>query len=106
MDCCCLRGWCRLVLAADSVTCSQVPFLDASLTCSFLQCRKLLAKPEIEDEFLRMCRQNEKELEALPCLYASLEAETWSSVEDLIRLIKEKVSEEQRKTVWIDEDQL
>lgn len=53
-----------------------------------------------------MCRQNEKELEALPCLYAPLEAEAWSSVEDLLRIIKEKVSEEQRKTIWIDEEQL
>ncbi|XP_044289733.1 caspase recruitment domain-containing protein 11 isoform X3 [Varanus komodoensis] len=68
--------------------------------------RKLLPKPEIEDELLRMCRQNEKELEGLPCLYASLEADTWSSIEDLPRIIKEKVWEEQQKTIWIDEDQL
>uniref|UniRef100_A0A8D0GCI1 Caspase recruitment domain-containing protein 11 n=1 Tax=Sphenodon punctatus TaxID=8508 RepID=A0A8D0GCI1_SPHPU len=68
--------------------------------------RKLLPKPETEDELLRMCRQNEKELESLPCLYASLEAETWSSIEDLLRIIKERIGEEQRKTVWIDEDQL
>ncbi|XP_077172580.1 caspase recruitment domain-containing protein 11 isoform X1 [Paroedura picta] len=68
--------------------------------------RKLLPKPEVEEELLRMCRQNEKELEALPCLYAPLEADMWSSVEDLVRIIKEKVSEEQRKTVWIDEEQL
>ncbi|XP_053132095.1 caspase recruitment domain-containing protein 11 isoform X2 [Hemicordylus capensis] len=68
--------------------------------------RKLLPKPEIEDEFLRMCRQNEKELEGLPCLYASLEAESWSSIEDLLRIIKEKVWEEQQKTIWIEEDQL
>ncbi|KAH0631998.1 hypothetical protein JD844_019980 [Phrynosoma platyrhinos] len=68
--------------------------------------RKLLPKPEIEEEFLPMCRQNEKELEGLPCLYASLEADAWSSVEDLLRIIKEKVAEEQQKTIWIDEDQL
>ncbi|RMC17646.1 hypothetical protein DUI87_05310 [Hirundo rustica rustica] len=68
--------------------------------------RKLLPKPETEDEFLRMCRLKEKELEALPCLYASVEAEAWSSIEDLIRTIKDRIGEEQRKTVWIDEDQL
>ncbi|XP_061455453.1 caspase recruitment domain-containing protein 11 [Rhineura floridana] len=68
--------------------------------------RKLLPKPEVEDEVLRMCRQNEKELEGLPCLYASLEADTWNSIEDLLRSIKEKVWEEQQKTIWIDEDQL
>ncbi|KAH1183845.1 hypothetical protein KIL84_014461 [Mauremys mutica] len=68
--------------------------------------RKLLPKPETEEEFLRMCRQKEKELETLPCLYATLEADMWSSIEDLIRIIKEKIGEEQRKTIWIDEDQL
>uniref|UniRef100_A0A8C4U4C3 Caspase recruitment domain-containing protein 11 n=1 Tax=Falco tinnunculus TaxID=100819 RepID=A0A8C4U4C3_FALTI len=68
--------------------------------------RKLLPKPETEDEFLRMCRLKEKELEALPCLYASVEADAWSSIEDLIRTIKDKIGEEQRKTIWIDEDQL
>ncbi|XP_036598174.1 caspase recruitment domain-containing protein 11 isoform X1 [Trichosurus vulpecula] len=68
--------------------------------------RKLLPRPETEEEFLRVCRQKEKELEALPCLYASVEVDMWSSVEDLIRVIKEKIGEEQRKTIWIDEDQL
>uniref|UniRef100_H9GE08 Caspase recruitment domain-containing protein 11 n=1 Tax=Anolis carolinensis TaxID=28377 RepID=H9GE08_ANOCA len=68
--------------------------------------RKLLPKPEIEEELLPMCRQNEKELEGLPCLYASLEADAWSSLEDLLRIIKEKVAEEQHKTIWIDEEQL
>uniref|UniRef100_A0A8B9DYT4 Caspase recruitment domain-containing protein 11 n=1 Tax=Anser cygnoides TaxID=8845 RepID=A0A8B9DYT4_ANSCY len=68
--------------------------------------RKLLPKPETEDEFLRMCRLKEKELEALPCLYASVEADAWSSIEDLIRVIKDKIGEEQRKTIWVDEDQL
>ncbi|XP_067329818.1 caspase recruitment domain-containing protein 11-like [Anolis sagrei] len=68
--------------------------------------RKLLPKPEIEEELLPMCRQNEKELEGLPCLYASLEADAWSSIEDLLRIIKEKVAEEQQKTIWIDEEQL
>ncbi|KAJ7401952.1 Caspase recruitment domain-containing protein 11 [Pitangus sulphuratus] len=68
--------------------------------------RKLLPKPEAEDEFLRMCRLKEKELEALPCLYASVEADAWSSIEDLIRTIKDRIIEEQRKTIWVDEDQL
>lgn len=53
-----------------------------------------------------MCRQNEKELEGLPCLYTPLEAELWNSLEDLLRIIKDKVGEEQRKTIWVDEDQL
>ncbi|XP_017658258.1 caspase recruitment domain-containing protein 11 [Nannospalax galili] len=68
--------------------------------------RKLLPRPETEEEFLRMCRLKEKELEALPCLYATVEADMWSSVEELLRILKDKISEEQRKTIWVDEDQL
>ncbi|KAG8145737.1 hypothetical protein E2320_012226 [Naja naja] len=68
--------------------------------------RKLLPKPELEEELLRTCRQNEKELEGLPCLYASLETDLWSSLEDLLRIIKDKVWEEQQKTIWVDEEQL
>ncbi|KAF4015966.1 hypothetical protein G4228_007034 [Cervus hanglu yarkandensis] len=68
--------------------------------------RKMLPRPETEDEFLRLCRLKEKELEALPCLYATVEADMWGSVEELLRVIKDKIAEEQRKTVWVDEDQL
>lgn len=65
--------------------------------------RRLLSKQENEEEFLRSCRQKEKELEALPCLYATIEADAWSTTDDLIRVIKERIAEEQRKTIWIDE---
>uniref|UniRef100_A0A8C5SPB6 Caspase recruitment domain family member 11 n=1 Tax=Laticauda laticaudata TaxID=8630 RepID=A0A8C5SPB6_LATLA len=68
--------------------------------------RKLLPKPELEEELLRTCRHNEKELEGLPCLYALLETDLWSSLEDLLRIIKDKVWEEQQKTIWVDEEQL
>ncbi|KAG3278313.1 CARD11 [Ictidomys tridecemlineatus] len=36
--------------------------------------RKLLPPPEKEEEFLGVCLLKEKELEALPCLYATVEA--------------------------------
>lgn len=72
----------------------------------FLARRKMLSRPETEEEFLRLCRLKEKELEALPCLYASVEADMWGSVEELLRVIKDKIGDEQRKTVWVDEDQL
>lgn len=68
--------------------------------------RKMLPRPDTEEEFLRLCRLKEKELEALPCLYATVETDMWGSVEELLRVVKDKVSEEQRKTVWVDEDQL
>ncbi|XP_032183354.1 caspase recruitment domain-containing protein 11 isoform X1 [Mustela erminea] len=68
--------------------------------------RKMLPRPETEEEFLRLCRLKEKELEALPCLYATVEADMWGSVEELLRVIKDKINEEQRKTIWVDEGQL
>ncbi|XP_074170087.1 caspase recruitment domain-containing protein 11 isoform X2 [Rhinolophus sinicus] len=68
--------------------------------------KKMLPRPETEEEFLRLCRLKEKELEALPCLYATVEADMWGSVEELLRVIKDKIGEEQRKTIWVDEDQL
>lgn len=74
-----------------------------SLACAR---RKMLPRPETEEEFLRLCRLKEKELEALPCLYATVETDMWGGVEELLRVIKDKIGEEQRKTVWVDEDQL
>ncbi|XP_004617407.2 caspase recruitment domain-containing protein 11 [Sorex araneus] len=68
--------------------------------------RKLLPRLDTEDEFLRVCRRKEKELESLPCLYATVEPDAWSSVDELLRVLKDKITEEQRKTVWVDEDQL
>nr|DBA20182.1 TPA: hypothetical protein GDO54_015898 [Pyxicephalus adspersus] len=66
--------------------------------------RRLLSKQENEEEFLRTCRQKEKELEALPCLYATIEADAWNTADDFIRIVKEKIAEEQRKTIWIDDE--
>lgn len=66
----------------------------------------MLPRPETEEEFLRLCRRKEKELEALPCLYATIEVDAWSSVDELLRVLKDRIAEEQRKTVWVDEDQL
>ncbi|XP_071976920.1 caspase recruitment domain-containing protein 11 [Engystomops pustulosus] len=65
--------------------------------------RRLLSKQENEEEFLRTCRQKEKELESLPCLYVTIEADGWNTIDDLIRVIKERIAEEQRKTIWIED---
>ncbi|KAG7491962.1 hypothetical protein MATL_G00009490 [Megalops atlanticus] len=68
--------------------------------------RRLPLKVDSEEEFLKTCRMKEKELEALPCLYASVEPDSWSGVEDLLKVIKDKIFEEQRKTVWVEQDLL
>uniref|UniRef100_A0A674N6J4 Caspase recruitment domain family, member 11 n=1 Tax=Takifugu rubripes TaxID=31033 RepID=A0A674N6J4_TAKRU len=68
--------------------------------------RKLPLRVESEDEFVRMCRAKEKELEGIPCLYASLEPDAWAGPEELIKVIKERILEEQKKVVWVEQDLL
>ncbi|XP_077396274.1 caspase recruitment domain-containing protein 11 isoform X2 [Festucalex cinctus] len=68
--------------------------------------RKLPLRLESEDEFLRSSRAKEKELESIPCLYATLEPDAWPGTDDLIRVVKERIFEEQNKTVWVEKDLL
>ncbi|KAM4535437.1 caspase recruitment domain-containing protein 11 isoform 2-T2 [Fundulus diaphanus] len=68
--------------------------------------RKLPLRVESEDDFVRLCRAKEKELEAIPCLYATLEPDSWTSMEDLIKVIKDRILEEQKKTIWVEQDLL
>ncbi|KAK2833742.1 hypothetical protein Q5P01_017631 [Channa striata] len=68
--------------------------------------RKLPLRVESEEEFVKSCRAKEKELEGIPCLYASLEPEAWTGTEDLIRVIKDRILDEQKKTVWVEQDLL
>ncbi|XP_023685756.1 caspase recruitment domain-containing protein 11 [Paramormyrops kingsleyae] len=68
--------------------------------------RRLPLKVDSEEDFLKMCRSKEKEIEGLPCLYASVEPDSWNTVEDLLKVIKDKILEEQKKTIWVELDQL
>lgn len=61
---------------------------------------------ETEDELVRLCRAREKELEGLPCLYSSLEPDAWTGLDDLVKVIKDKVAEEQKKSIWVEQDSL
>ncbi|XP_061080247.1 caspase recruitment domain-containing protein 11 isoform X2 [Conger conger] len=65
--------------------------------------KRLPLKVDSEEDFLKMCRLKEKELESLPCLYTTVEPDSWSGVEDLQKIIKDKILEEQKKTVWVEE---
>ncbi|XP_049416618.1 caspase recruitment domain-containing protein 11 isoform X1 [Epinephelus fuscoguttatus] len=68
--------------------------------------RKLPLRVESEEEFVKLCRAKMKELEGIPCLYANLEPEAWAGTDDLIRVIKERIQEEQKKTIWVEQDLL
>ncbi|XP_042360139.1 caspase recruitment domain-containing protein 11 isoform X2 [Plectropomus leopardus] len=68
--------------------------------------RKLPLRVESEEEFVKTCRAKMKELEGIPCLYATVEPEAWAGTDDLIRVIKERIQEEQKKMVWVEQDLL
>ncbi|KAG7504433.1 caspase recruitment domain-containing protein 11 [Solea senegalensis] len=68
--------------------------------------RKVSPRVDSEEEFVRSCRAKDKELETIPCLYASLEPEAWTGVDDLIRVVKDRILDEQKRTVWVEQDLL
>ncbi|CAL8289685.1 unnamed protein product [Boreogadus saida] len=68
--------------------------------------RKLPLRLESEEDFVRMCRVREKELEGVACLYSTVEPDTWAGPDDLVRVVKERIQEEQRKVVWVEQDLL
>ncbi|XP_041863384.1 caspase recruitment domain-containing protein 11 [Melanotaenia boesemani] len=68
--------------------------------------KKLPLRVESEEEFVKLCRAKEKELEAIPCLYATLEPEAWAGTDDLIRVIKDRILEEQKKIIWVEQELL
>ncbi|KAJ8251127.1 hypothetical protein GJAV_G00217580 [Gymnothorax javanicus] len=68
--------------------------------------RRLPLKVDSEPDFLKMCRLKERELETLPCLYATVEPDSWGGVEDLQKVMKDKILEEQKKIVWVEEGPL
>ncbi|XP_048473306.1 caspase recruitment domain-containing protein 11-like [Rhincodon typus] len=69
--------------------------------------RKLAPKScSSDDEFLKLYRIEQKHLESVPCLSATVEPNTWTNVEELIKVVKTSVFQEQQKIVWIEENKL
>ncbi|XP_038639770.1 LOW QUALITY PROTEIN: caspase recruitment domain-containing protein 11-like [Scyliorhinus canicula] len=69
--------------------------------------RKLAPKFCSSDaEFLKVHRIEQKHLESVPCLSATVEANTWGNIEELLRVVKDSIIQEQRKIVWVEQDKL
>ncbi|XP_051898917.1 caspase recruitment domain-containing protein 11-like isoform X2 [Pristis pectinata] len=67
--------------------------------------RKLVPKScGSDDEFLRLHRIEQKHLESVPCLSATVEPNTWGNVDELAKAVKESIFQEQTKLVWIEQD--
>ena len=66
-------------------------------------CRKALQRlGTAEDQLLEAARQEEAELDKVPCLYSSLAPESWSDLDALLGCVRLAITDEQRKVVWTE----
>ncbi|XP_057571919.1 caspase recruitment domain-containing protein 14 isoform X3 [Hippopotamus amphibius kiboko] len=55
-----------------------------------------------EDQLLEAARQEEGELDKVPCLYSSLAPESWSDLDALLGCVRLAIADEQKKVVWTE----
>ncbi|XP_075609134.1 caspase recruitment domain-containing protein 10 isoform X2 [Balearica regulorum gibbericeps] len=66
--------------------------------------RSLLGKAGQRDsEVLKVCRSAEQTLHALPCSWARVEPHAWSHVEELPKVVRGCIFQEQTRPLWIEE---
>ncbi|XP_053928307.1 caspase recruitment domain-containing protein 10 isoform X2 [Cuculus canorus] len=66
--------------------------------------RSLLEKPGQRDsEVLKVCRNTEQALHALPCSWARVEPHAWSHAEELPKVVRGCIFQEQTRPLWIEE---
>ncbi|NXI66735.1 CAR10 protein, partial [Anseranas semipalmata] len=65
--------------------------------------RSLLGKPGQRDaEVLKVCRGAEQALHALPCSWARVEAHAWSHAEELPKVVRGCIFQEQTRPLWVE----
>ncbi|NWZ21589.1 CAR10 protein, partial [Asarcornis scutulata] len=65
--------------------------------------RSLLGKPGQRDtEVLKMCRGAEQALHALPCSWARVEPHAWSHAEELPKVVRGCIFQEQTRPLWVE----
>lgn len=68
-----------------------------------LLCRKGLHRlGSSEEQFLEVARQEEGELDRVPCLYSSLAPDSWSDLDSLLSCVRLAIADEQKKVVWTE----
>lgn len=66
--------------------------------------RSLLGKAGQRDsEVLKVCRGVERALHTLPCSWARVEPHAWSHVEELPKVVRGCIFQEQTRPLWIEE---
>ncbi|XP_015338221.1 caspase recruitment domain-containing protein 10 [Marmota marmota marmota] len=65
--------------------------------------RGLLGRPGWRDsELLRQCRGSEQVLWGLPCSWAQVPAHAWSHAEELAKVVRGRILQEQARLVWVE----
>lgn len=68
-------------------------------------CRKVLQRLSTsEEQLLEAGRQEEGQLDRVPCLYGSLAPDSWSDLEGLLGCVRVAIADEQKKVVWTEQN--
>uniref|UniRef100_A0A670XVF0 Caspase recruitment domain family member 10 n=1 Tax=Pseudonaja textilis TaxID=8673 RepID=A0A670XVF0_PSETE len=69
--------------------------------------RSLLGKPGQRDsEVLKKCQRDEWVLHTLPCSWVWVDPQSWSSAEDLVKVVRAHIFQEQTRMVWVEENDM
>lgn len=69
-----------------------------------LPCRKRLQRLHTsEEQLLEAARQEDGELDKVPCLYSSLAPDSWSDLDSLLSCVRLAIADEQKKVVWTEQ---
>lgn len=65
--------------------------------------RGLLGRPGWRDsELLRQCRSSEQALWGLPCSWVQVPAHAWVHAEELAKVVRGRILQEQARLVWVE----
>uniref|UniRef100_A0A8D0H550 Caspase recruitment domain family member 10 n=1 Tax=Sphenodon punctatus TaxID=8508 RepID=A0A8D0H550_SPHPU len=69
--------------------------------------RSLLQKPGRRDsDVLKQCRKAEQALHSLPCSWACVEPQSWGHAEELVKLVRGRIFQQQTRAVWVEEREM
>ncbi|XP_069511292.1 caspase recruitment domain-containing protein 14 [Ambystoma mexicanum] len=67
--------------------------------------KKYLHRLEVSEDFLLECSKREESLlDKLPCLCRTIPPDNWNDMESLLSNVKVAVGDEQKRTVWIEQE--
>uniref|UniRef100_A0A6I8N457 Caspase recruitment domain family member 10 n=1 Tax=Ornithorhynchus anatinus TaxID=9258 RepID=A0A6I8N457_ORNAN len=67
----------------------------------------LLGRPGWRDsELLKQCRSTEHSLWGLPCSWTRVDAHSWSHAEELAKVVRGRILQEQARVVWVESGEI